>query len=273
METNLAFTLTYESFPAPEGPLRYAAIPWDSELFACACYDLKCAAVSPEQLVALLPEWLDTLPKDRNQMVATRINPADVKLMCTLTRHGFYPVETLLYFHLPLSRLTPIIRHPPGQYRFGVAREKDIPAIRAIASVAFSTDRFHLDPHLPSDKADLRYANWIEAGFHAGDRIFVLEDVRSRIIGFVQGHDTAPDTIDMSLGAIDPAYHHKGAGVWLSQCVFEDSRTRHYKTATTRISINNLTSIKPIVRLGFTIRQACITLHWFRYGEGFPQPS
>lgn len=269
----MAFTLTYDLFPSPEGPLRYATVPWDSKLFACGCYDLKCDAASPEQLVTLLPEWLDALPRDRNQMVATKINPADVKLTCMLIKHGFYPVETLLHLHLPLSRLTPIIHRSPEQYRFVAAMEKDIPAMRAIALIAFSTDRLHLDPHLPADKADLRYANWIEADFHDGDRIFVLKDVQSRIIGFIQGHDTAPNTFDMGLAAMDPAYHHKGAGVWMYQSMLETGRKQHYKTVTTRISVNNLTSIKPIVRLGFTIRQAYMTLHWFRYGKGAQQPS
>lgn len=261
----MAFTLSFQQFPNANGPLAYAQVPWDTELFGFPIYELRSADIAPDQLQTHLPDLLAQLPTETNCMVVTKIQPSAVETAQVLSASGFYPVETLLEFYLGLSRLTPIVERESTTGRFRLATAADLPRVKEIARTAFYTDRFHLDKNLSSEKADLRYERWIENSFKAGESIFLWEDMRrNEVVGFVQGRDTAPHTIDTSLGAIDKNAHNSGAGVLLYQNVFVHCKAHGYKQATTRISINNLSSIKPMVRLGFTMRHAVMTLHWFR---------
>jgi L-amino acid N-acyltransferase YncA len=137
--------------------------------------------------------------------------------------------------------------------------------VAAIAAGAFAADRFHLDSNLPSGKADERFTQWIGRSFAAREPIFVLEDTRSgQVQGFVQCRESGPKTMDVTLGAVDKAIQQTGAGVLMYQLLFIEFLARGYREAITRVSLHNISGIKLTLKLGFTVRSAVTTLHWFR---------
>jgi len=264
-DSGTTFKLNFEPFPRPNGPLACAAIPWDSALFGFPFYELKCADVQPELLARHLGGGLDSLPRDRACLVLARLPPEQTLAAAALAQHGFYPVETMLDFDLPLARLNPILKHDRAHYRFRRAAAADLPAVCEIARGAFAADRFHMDPNIPSDKADLRYAGWIEESFRAREPIFVLEETNPpRIAGFIQCRDIAPKVADVCLGAVRRDIQKSGAGVQMYQELFLDYRARGYRKAVTHVSINNLGGVKLTLRYGFTLSKATLCMHWFR---------
>lgn len=265
----MPFTLTFELFPPPNGPLGYAYVPWDSELYGFPFYELRCGDLLPEVLGGYLSSWLSGLADDRACLVYSRIPTKAVAVSRVLTNHGFYPVETTMDTYLRLSRFSPIVSGQSEKLRLRPATEPDLPWIITIAGSAFSTDRLHIDPNLPSEKADQRYAHWIELGFRAGETVFVLEDTQNaRVIGFFHIREAAPKTIDLSLAAVDKDYQQTTAAILMYQTVLTECRTKGYQIATARISLNNINVVNLYLRLGFAIRSAVITLHWFRAAAG-----
>ncbi|MFH1478103.1 MAG: GNAT family N-acetyltransferase [Verrucomicrobiota bacterium] len=263
----MAFILTYAGFPAPDGPFKIAPIPWDSALLDFPVFEINCAQTPLDALARHLPAWLAGLPRDRAVLVVAKIAPDAVAVAAALAQHGFYPVETMLEFELLLARLTPVIKRTSAHMQLRMATPDDLAPVRSIAQSAFTADRFHLDPNVPRNKADWRYAHWIENSFRAGDPVFVLEDTaQSEVIGFVQARATAPQTMDITLGAVRKHLQNSGAGVLMYQELFLALRARDFKRAVTRVSINNLRGIKLTLRLGFIVRAAVVALHWFRRG-------
>ena len=263
----MAFTLTYADFPAPDGPLKIAPIPWDSALLDFPVFEVNCAQTPLDALTRHLPVWLSGLPKDRAILVVAKISPDAVAVAAALAQQGFYPVETMIEFELLLARLTPVIKRPSTHLQLRLATPADLAPVTTIAQSAFAADRFHLDPNVPRNKADLRYVHWIENSFRAGDPVFILEDTeQGEVIGFVQARETAPQTMDITLGAVRKHLQNSGAGVLMYQELFLALRARDFKRAITRVSINNLRGIKLTLRLGFTVREATVALHWFRRG-------
>lgn len=261
----MAFDLSFEPFPGPDGPLAGAFIPWDSELFGFPWYEVKGAGANPDAVRRHLGAWLDGLPRDSACMVAARLPPERVSAAEALARHGFYPVEILVDFDLVLARLRSIARPGAGRYRFREARPDDLPALQEIAGQAFGADRFHLDPHLPPARCGERYARWVGASFRAGEPIRVLEETAGgRVAGFIQCRDRAPGDLDVCLGAVRPDLHNSGAGVLMYQCLFLDARSRGYTRAATHVSMNNLRGIKLTLGYGFTVSRATLCMHWFR---------
>lgn len=268
----MPFRLTFKSFPHPDGPLSYAEVPWDSALYGFPFYEFRCGDNPHEVLGRYLSSWLLSLPGERACLVCAKISTRAVALCQVLTQHGFYPVETMLEIYLPLSRLIPVVRRQPNKTRLRLAVEAEMPQIIAIARSAFSSDRLHLDPNLPPEKADQRYVQWVEHGFRAGEPVFIYEDVRSaKVLGFLHVRETSPKTVDLSLGAVDVAFHGTGIGGMMYQAVSTECRARGYQIATTRISVNNLDIVNLFSRLGFAFSKAVAILHWYRTAsEGEP---
>ncbi len=262
------FNLAVQNFPAPDGPIRFALVPWDSDLYGFPFYELQCQAAPPELLARHLPAWLAELPAAQACLVYAKLPPGDVPRAQALAGNGFYPVEVLMEFHLRLARLAAVVRKPEWA-RLRPAAPADQPRVATIAAGAFAADRFHLDPRLPPGKADERFRRWIGRSFAAREPIFVLEDARcGQAQGFVQCRETGPQSMDVTLGAVDQALQQTGAGVLMYQLLFIEFQARGYREAVTRVSLHNLGGIKLTLRLGFTVRSAVTTLHWFRPAGG-----
>jgi len=265
----MSFELTVQSFPAPDGPVHYAAIPWDSDLYGFPFYELKCQDTHHASLAQHLPTWLAELPAGCPCLIYSKITPGAVPLAQVLAGSGFYPVETLMEFHLHLARLSTIIHRKSHSARLRLAKPADQASVTAIAASAFAADRYHLDPHLPADKADQRFIQWISRSFASREPIFVLEDTPcGQVLGFVQCRETAPKTMDVTLGAVNKDIQQTGAGVLMYQLLFIEFQSRGYREAITRVSLHNIGGIKLTLRLGFTVRSAVTTLHWFRPAGG-----
>ena len=264
----MSFALNWRAFPEPDGPLCYAEVPWDSELYGFPFYELRCAPDAAGRLAPHLAAWLRGL-RSRPALVYAKIPSQAVAQNQLLCAHGFYPVETMVELSLPLERMVAVTSRPPEHARLRPAAEADLPQLVSAAAGAFRADRLHLDTNLPADKADRRFARWLELGWRAGEPVFVLEDRRSGgLIGFFHVRAVDPRTVDLSLGGLAAAYQRSGLGAVLYQSVLTECRARGYRTAVTRVSINNLDIVNLFARLGFSFRNPVTTLHWFQAGAG-----
>lgn len=261
------FKLEFKPFPPPDGPLSCALVPWDSDTFGMNVYELKCGKKRTEELSNQLAAGLESLPADRACLVAARLAPFQTGIAADLARNGFYYAETMLDFELSLARLNPIIRDKAvaGRYCFRPAAPGDLQAARAMAQDAFAWDRFHLDENLPREKADLRYAQWVENSFRDGTSVFVLEKGEPPdVIGFIQCRDVGPGLVDLSFVALRRDVQNSGAGVLMCRRFFMEYQRRGYDRVFTHVSINNLRGVKLTLRYGFDIANATLIMHWFR---------
>lgn len=263
----MKFSLKWQSFPSPDGPLAFANIPWDSALYEFPFYDLKLGDAAPAQIEPPLADWLKQLPADKSCLVVASINPGAVSLARILIRHDFYPIETLIELHMSLARFHPVITSHFQKMLFRPAQAGDLPRMMAIARAAFSTDRFHLDPNLPAHKSDERYARWVESSFTNGDMLYALEDTPGgRIVGIAAAKEETKTIYHLTFVAMDKAHHNKGAGVFLIQSIVGVGKTRGYKICITHASANNINSLKSAEKTGFRIHNAAAKFHWFRRG-------
>lgn len=264
----MSFTLKYQSFPPPKGHLKYAEVPWDSEIYGFPFYELRSDCVASEVLDQCLPLWLSSLPEDQTCLIYSRIPPNSTALAEILTRYGFYTVETLFELTLSFAQFTPFIQRENSQLRLSPLKESDVPGVIKIASSAFMTDRFRLDPNLPLHKADERYARWIENAFRDSERVFVYRDMQNaQAIGFLHTREKSASTVNLSLGAIDGSRQTTGIGAMMYQAALKECKELGYRFATALVSVNNLPIINLLTSFGFRFHNAQVTLHWFKPAE------
>ncbi len=266
----MSFALEERRFPAPDGPIACARVPWDSATFGVAFHQLSFppgpAGPTSDALAVErhLPALLSELDRERPALVATKIPVAAVALAEVLARAGFYPVETMLELHLPLARFRPPVERVPEGLALRPAAPADLPAVAAMARDAFRTDRFHLDPHLSSERADERYVAWVERGLAAGEPVFVYEDrPRARLLGFFHVREVQPGVVDLSLAAVEPGAQRVGVGLLLYQAVVAECLARGMRAALTHVTVANLDVLNLFARLGFALRDPRLCLHRF----------
>jgi ribosomal protein S18 acetylase RimI-like enzyme len=264
----VAFVLEFQPYPGPGGPLTYAAVPWDADLYGIDIYELRSVGALADAEPAIAAWQQEIRKRGQRALVFTRIAPSDVDLAEALSRSGFYPAETTLSISMPLKRLARLGAGPAARATLRPAEAADLPVLLAIAEDAFTTDRFHLDPHLPSDLSDRRFIQWVERGFHDGDHLFVYEttataDAPADVMGFYLVRGEVGGEVDLSLAGVGAKYRRGGVGALMYEAVLQRCAEMGFRIATSTVTTNNPDVVNLFMRLGFVIRSSRLTMHHF----------
>lgn len=167
------------------------ALPWDSHFFGVSMarldYVLASAEATAEHVATAIAGTLDAARAAGVQHLAARVDVADLRTMGLLEAAGFRTMDALVtYIMRPRKDPHPDVR-PVGVIRDATAADTD--AIVAITAEAYRgyRGRFHLDPHLSSERADAFYLEWarVSANRTMADTVLVSEDAAGGVSGFL----------------------------------------------------------------------------------------
>lgn len=211
--------------------------PWDSKIFGIPTYEIK----------QYSQEALDGI-KNLNGHFTIKVDPlADKRL---LIANGFYYSDTLLE---PFCKKENFKPHPNGQVRiekggpFSVIREMCL-------NNAFAHGRFHKDPFLPDDLADLRYASWLEQ-LHSQGKAFAL------MYGEEPAGFFCVDGNQIPLHAVSEKFRGKGLAKYFWSAAIERIFASGFNEAGSSVSASNLPVINLYISLGFTYKKAVEVYH------------
>ena len=126
--------------------------------------------------------------------VTAKLDAADVRAVTLLEEAGFRLFDALVTFYTHPHRDEPPIVREVGHVRwYEPGDEAQVLALTAEAYRGFR-GRFHLDPHLPADRADAFYVEWAQqccAGRMA-DRMVVADDGQGHIYGWASSRLLEP---------------------------------------------------------------------------------
>jgi L-amino acid N-acyltransferase YncA len=263
----MKFQVRFENFPSPDGLLRHGLLPWDTETFGFPVHEIQ---IPDDALAALdqhLPQLCNCLSRTRPALLVCKVPLAAVaKPGRSLSRHGFYVVETLIEVHMALAQVKPFAPRLTQDLSLRQARPEDLPALVRMAQHAFRKDRFHADPNLSQASADRRFEAWVRRGLQAQDPVFIVEARGSSgALGFFHVREAtgAQKTVDLSLAAVDPSYQKTGLGVLLYQMVLLECGTKGFEFAESRVSVANGDVLNLFTRLGFSLRNPVVTFHCY----------
>ncbi len=261
--------LPVEVYPRPSGPLQFSRSIWDEESFEFPVYQLHAEQALPGDLEQHLPGWLGGLATGAEaKLVFCKLRCHDIRRIRCLCEVGFYYVESIASlrgrFSSPAEPL-----YSTEDFRVRRATPEDLARLGEIAETSFRFDRFHLDPHLPSDFADRRMRRWIERDLSTGERVDVCyQATASEPVGFISYTQVDPTTLRIGLVAVDPKLHFTTAADTLCRESFRLAGEAGFAEFVTNVSLNNLTSLNLCQSLGGRIREVNVCLHWFRKAGG-----
>ena len=259
------------------GLASWVRLPWDSDVLqlATARMDLlPCIAVSGIASIqeSLITSILEDCSACGIQYVTTRIPAVEHFSVHALESTGFQLIDGIQTFGCQLNagqRTRPAVavrQLQPG----------DINEVCHIARSAYGHDRFHNDPAIDKDRADLLYETWVRNSClgKAADGVVVAVEC-GRVAGFVtckidrssEKHvGSAIGTIVLVATARD--YQAKGIGLATTLGALEWFRERDVNFVQVGTQITNVPAARLYESAGFRYMSATLTYRRLLLGDG-----
>jgi hypothetical protein len=173
-----------------EAALVFRRLSWDSDFFGVPMARIDCilgARDAREPIDDLVEECVAMCRRDGVRHLSIRIDVADVTVAEVLEDHRFRIVDSMLTYVMRPHRSAPPPERPAGVVR--PMTEDDVEAILSIARERFTgfAGRFHVDRHLPRERADEFYVEWTRKCCRGemAEEVLVAERPGGEVIGFL----------------------------------------------------------------------------------------
>jgi len=190
-----------------------------------------------------------------------RVPVARLDLVHALNKSGFKVVDVNVTFEcIPKETETDLF----SPIIIRVARPEDRDTTLDIAGTCFTYSRFHLDPLISNDLANLIKREWVANYFkyERGEKILIAEQ-DAKPIGFLaitKGISGNKSIRVIDLIGIQPEYQRIGAGRQLIDFFINDSVNK-YNILRVGTQIANVPSMNFYQRCGFHITESAYVLH------------
>ena len=247
---------------APGLYLEWVEAPWDTAIFG-----FPVLQISHIEVRELLPNCNFILfEAARDQlgagMVSCRMPHERLKESMLLEDHGFRFIE-MVYMPELDDLATTKLPEETG-INVALATEGDLPALMEIASSAFRSERFHVDPRLDSKLGDERYRRWVQNSLdHPRQRLYVIRD-GPQPVAFFLTEMLADGTCYWHLNAVSPQVQGQGYGRRAWQAMLHEAKIAGAQRVRTCIVARNFRVLNLYARLGFRFPPPFMTFHWVR---------
>lgn len=240
-------------------------LDWDTESLGAPVaqidrIELRAAEALPAD-AAPLRAWLAA---NRVALASCRLPEARLRESIFLEGMGFRFVEMVYGMRLVLAAEGGAVDAP--DVRWEAARPQDLPALAAVASAAFATGRWHVDPRIGAAASGQRYAHWVARSLAGGPQQVLLvrdgNDGSGGVAGFFIVEDMADGSAYWHLTAVSPAHQGRGWGrrMWKAMVRRHAAAGRH--SVRTTIAARNLAVVNLYAGLGWRFDDCQMTFHW-----------
>ena len=146
-----------ELHPLPDIPEGIVSTPWDSVIFGIPTFEIT----EPKKELLV---WSAGHKGHFTLRIPSENRKSDIE------RYGFYYCDTLVEPHCKKSSFRGH-HHPTSE--ISVSSKYDLDAILDQSRHLFGHDRFHKDPNVRPEDADIRYLNWI-GDLHKGSHLYAF---------------------------------------------------------------------------------------------------
>ncbi len=257
------------------GVLSLHSLPWDTEVLGVPSARISDFLLSAEYAEgtsageALLREAIRWLRERGVQFVDCRLDARDLCAAHSLEAGGFRWMEsTLLYAY---SSKMDTLFEAPETCEVRLPTEEDLPFIRRVAGMAFTKDRFHRDPHIPTERANLFHQEWAVNAALGKRGGMALVSFEGRPIGF---HTFYIDEefnafSDEKVGVLELIAlipHPRAKYLWenLIHRLIVEGMARGLSIVESRTQVHNFSALFRVLRIPPPYTKGEVTFHaWF----------
>jgi len=239
-------------------PAVCSYLEWDSNFFGVRIGRIESRRLDPDVLAAAT-EWAHENRMDCLYFLSVADDPQTVHLA---ERNQFQQVDVRMTFERNVPAAGP--ERAPLDARIRLAEEKDLPALRAIATVSHHDTRFYFDGYFDRTRCDQLYETWIEKSLHGFAQAVLVAERDAQPVGYVTLNLRE---VESQIGLIAIAAGHQGAG--LGRVLVEHSldwaRTKGARVMKVVTQGRNVPAQRLYQRCGFLTGSFELWYHrWFR---------
>ena len=237
-------------------------VRWDSEAFGFPVAQIEALQVNDAATAVSDFEkawsWLDA---GGVRLVSCRLHHERFAESFFLEGEGFRFIEMVL--HPQVACLSRFGLEEPG-LSVVPAAEGDLTVLTAIAEAAFGCERYHIDPRVDSDQANVRYGNWVKSCLsHPRQLLFKVIDGEQVVALFVVEF-LESGKVYWHLTAVAPHLQGKGFGWRAWRAMMHYHQAQGTDSIATTISARNVRVLNLYARLGFRFLPPEMTFHYAR---------
>jgi GNAT superfamily N-acetyltransferase len=244
------------------GVIACSLVPWDTAAFGFPVAEVSHFELGAGDRARGLLSDLDAWCAARAvRLVSCRLGHTRLRESIALEGLGFRFIEMV---HGPLLEPLDGIAAPRHRIDVEKAGAGDLSAIEDIASGAFTTGRFLLDPRLDPDLGRRRYASWVRSALDDPRQVLLKAEMDGDLVGFFIVEERPDRSVYWHLTAVGPGWQGRGIGRSLWQTMLLRHRDAGAVAVRTTISAHNSPVINLYARLGFRFETPRMTFHWLR---------
>lgn len=221
---------------------------WDSNFFKISI--AKLVELNGDNAVSLKGDVLDSY-----QLVQAKIDSNQHEHLLFLQELGFFVVDSEVDLRIDVPEIV-----PTNLICLDLATESALPALKKIASDAFSISRYREPWFSREDNARL-YSEWVEKAVFGrfDDLCLIIRDAPDQIKGFVTLKEVDDKQMRIGLLAVNPDYYQQGVGRQLMQGALSWCSEHNKQTLWVATQVANLPALHLYIRSGATIAS---TSYW-----------
>lgn len=243
--------------------LDWSEAPWDSAIFESPVLQITSIEIGTN-LEAAQRDSLSFIQARQSSscyLVSCRIGAEKIREGFFLESFDFKFIE--MVYH-PYVTLVENNTNNNKHSRLTVARAttSSLEKMIAAAELSFGNERFHIDPRIPNQSANRRYANWVKNSIqHPSQELYGIWD-HDKLIAFFITEDLPNDVCYWHLTAVFPEHQGKGYGPEIWYTMMSHAWNRGCQTIKTCIAARNYRVINLYARTGFSFSAPLMTYHW-----------
>src|ERR1700757_2252537 len=227
---------------APEPLCNY--LEWDSKFFQRRIARLNACRLDED----VIGEALQWCGDNRIDCLYFLSDPGDSRTRRLAESKGFQLVDVRVTFGRRIEQTA----CAPTSASLRMAREDDVPALRAIARVSHRDSRFYFDGHFDRAKCDLLYETWIENSFRGFAQAVLVAEHDGVPVAYLTCHCKEQES-QIGLVGVSADHQGKGLGSMLVQSFLNWSHEHAAETAKVVTQARNAAAHRLYKKHGFIV--------------------
>ena len=235
-------------------------MPWDTDVFnfpvaqisELMIKDFTRAKVGFESLF----QWVNT---HGIRMISCRLLHEKLGTSFFLEKNGFKFIEMVLH---PVMENIQDIEVPDTRLKVCHAPETDIALIQNMAETCFVHERFHIDPRLSNELANIRYGRWVTNSTQSNSQLLLKIVDGNEIVAFFIVEHRQDKSVYWHLTAVSPKFQGRGYGRKAWWAVLGNHQANGVNQVSTTISVRNTPVLNLYSQLQFKFAPPEMTFHW-----------
>ena len=242
--------------------LNANAVPWDSEVFTIPVASITKISLKDKILAQkdfdLFKMWV---LENSFKIVSCRLPHQEVGASIFLETNSFRFIEMVLH---PI--IADLRTYEVGETQMEVQKisESELPEIVSMAEKSFGHERYHVDPRIDTQLANVRYGNWIRNSFYSTNQEILKVQIGSKICGFFVIEESSSKGVYWHLNAVNPQLKGQklGYNIWSAMIKYHKLSGMH--SIRTTIAARNTAVLNLYSKLNFRFDEPEMTFHWVK---------